>query len=103
MTTTAVTFNNSLLLTLPNPKDLDIEISPTLNEDLLDEKQDFTKEDLIESHDIGGDVTNIESDSEEENITEQSDEEEENENGQKRLQIILPDTNLTKNTKDQQR
>ena len=42
-----------------------------LNEDLLDEKQDFTKEDLIESHDIGGDVTNIESDSEEENITEQ--------------------------------
>jgi hypothetical protein len=92
LTTTAVTFNNSLLLTLPNPKDLDIEISPMLNEDLLDEKQDFTKEDLIESHDIGGDATDTE-----------SDEEEENENGQKRLQIILPDTSLTKNTKDQQR
>jgi len=76
---------------LPNPKDLDIEISPMLNEDLLDEKQDFTKEDLIESHDIGGDVTNIESDSEEENIT-----------GQKSLQYS-PDTKLKKNTKDQQR
>ena len=62
-----------------------------LNEDLLDEKQDFTKEDLIESHDIGGDVTNIESDSEEENIT-----------GQKSLQYS-PDTKLKKNTKDQQR
>jgi len=91
LTTTAVTFNNSLLLTLPNPKDLDIEISPMLNEDLLDEKQDFTKEDLIESHDIGGDVTNIESDSEEENITEQ-----------KSLQYS-PDIKLKKNTKDQQR
>jgi len=76
---------------LPNPKDLDIEISPMLNEDLLDEKQDFTKEDLIESHDIGGDVTDIESDSEEENIT-----------GQKSLQYS-PDTKLKKNTKDQQR
>ena len=62
-----------------------------LNEDLLDEKQDFTKEDLIESHDIGGDVTDIESDSEEENIT-----------GQKSLQYS-PDTKLTKNIKDQQR
>ena len=92
MTTTAVTFNNSLLLTLPNPKDLDIEISPILNEELSNEQQDFTKEDLIDSHDIGGDATDTESDCEEEN-----------ENGQKRLQIILPDTKLTKNIKDQQR
>ena len=81
MTTTAVTFNNSLLLTLPNPKDLDIEISPILNEEPSNEKQDFTKEDLIESHDIGGDATDTESDCEEEN----------------------DDTKLTKNTKDQQR
>ena len=46
----------------------------------MDEEQDFTKEDLLDSHDIGGDTTDIESDVEEENTT----------NGQKSLQIVLP-------------
>ena len=76
-----MTFNNSLLLTLPNPADLNVEISPVLNEKLLDEEQDFTKEDLLDSHDIGGDTTDIESDVEEGNTN----------NGQKSLQIILPE------------
>ena len=76
-----MTFNNSLLLTLPNPADLNVEISPVLNEKVLDEEQDFTKEDLLDSHDIGGDTTDIESDVEEENTN----------NGQKSLQIILPE------------
>ena len=62
---------------------MDIEISPILNEEPSNEKQDFTKEDLIESHDIGGDVTDTESDEEEE--------------------IEKSDTKLTKNIKDQQR
>ena len=62
---------------------MDIEISPILNEEPSNEKQDFTKEDLIKSHDIGGDVTDTESDEEEE--------------------IEKSDTKLTKNIKDQQR
>ena len=85
-----MTFNNSLLLTLPNPADLNVEISPVLNEKLLDEEQDFTKEDLLDSHDIGGDTTDIESDVEEGNTN----------NGQKSLQIILPEkeTKSSENT-----
>jgi len=68
-------------LTLPNPADLNVEISPVLNEKSLDEEQDFTKKDLLDSHDIGGDTTDIESDVEEENTN----------NGQKSLQIVLPE------------